>query len=40
MLWLNKTIRIYVRGGCVCEVDNLPENWDYVVVDEDVADND
>ncbi len=31
----NKTIKIEVFGGCVTEVTNLPEGYDYEIVDHD-----
>ena len=31
----NKTIKIEVYGGCVTEVTNLPEGYDYEIVDHD-----
>lgn len=31
----NKTIKITVKGGCVQEVENLPEGWDYELDDQD-----
>jgi len=30
------TIKIYVEGGAVMEVDNLPDGFDYEVIDRDV----
>jgi len=30
------TIKIYVEGGAVMEVDNLPDGFDYAVIDRDV----
>jgi hypothetical protein len=32
------TIKIYVEGGVVQEVDNLPENFNYEVIDYDEID--
>jgi len=31
------TIKIYIKGGCVVEVDNLPELFDYEIIDHDVS---
>ena len=30
------TIKIFVRGGVVYEVDNLPDGFDYEIIDEDI----
>ena len=30
------TIKIYVEGGAVMEVDNLPDGFDFEVIDRDV----
>tara|TARA_A100001015_G_C14991136_1_gene714007 strand:- start:1236 stop:1928 length:693 start_codon:yes stop_codon:yes gene_type:complete len=30
------TIEIYVEGGCVQDVKNLPKNWQYVVQNKDI----
>ena len=30
------TIKIYVEGGAVMEVDNLPDGFEYEVIDRDV----
>ena len=30
------TIKIFVRGGVVCEVDNLPDGFEYEVIDHDI----
>lgn len=32
----NKTIEIMVEGGMVVEVRNVPEGWDYEIIDHDV----
>tara|TARA_R110001599_G_scaffold157865_1_gene344251 strand:+ start:502 stop:678 length:177 start_codon:yes stop_codon:yes gene_type:complete len=32
----DKTIKIFVDGGCVTDVFNLPDGFDYVVIDSDV----
>jgi hypothetical protein len=31
------TIKIHIKGGCVVEVDNLPELFDYEIIDHDVS---
>ena len=31
----NKTIKIYVEGGCVTDVTDLPEGYDYEIIDYD-----
>ena len=31
----NKTIKIYVEGGCVTDVTDLPEGYDYEIHDHD-----
>ena len=31
------TIKIYIKGGCVVEVDNLPELFDYEIIDHDAS---
>jgi len=31
------TIKIYIKGGCVVSVDNLPELFDYEIIDYDVS---
>ena len=31
----NKTIKIYVEGGCVTDVTDLPEGCDYEIIDYD-----
>jgi hypothetical protein len=30
------TIKIYVKDGVVYEVDNLPDGFDYEIIDEDI----
>ena len=30
------TIKIIVKGGVVCEVDNLPDGFEYEVIDHDI----
>jgi len=30
------TIKIYVKGGAVMEVDNLPDGFEYEVIDRDI----
>jgi hypothetical protein len=30
------TIKIFVRGGVVYEVDNLPDGFDYEIIDHDM----
>ncbi len=32
----DKTIKILVDGGCVTDVFNLPDGFDYVIIDSDV----
>ena len=32
----DKTIKIYVEGGCVTDVTNLPNDFDYEIIDSDV----
>tara|TARA_R100001132_G_C3249473_1_gene77180 strand:- start:616 stop:747 length:132 start_codon:yes stop_codon:yes gene_type:complete len=32
----DKTIKIYVEGGCVTDVISLPNGYDYVIIDSDV----
>ena len=32
---VNKTIKIYVEGGCVTDVTDLPEGYDYEIHDHD-----
>ena len=32
----DKTIKIFVDGGCVTDVFNLPDGFDYVIIDSDV----
>ena len=34
-----RVITITVQGGCVYDVENLPDNWEYEIVDKDVMDN-
>lgn len=34
---MSKTILITVRGGCVEDVENLPEGWNYDLRDYDVC---
>ena len=31
----NKTIKVYVQGGCVRDVTGLPEDYDYEIIDYD-----
>ena len=31
------TIKIHIKGGCMVEVDNLPELFDYEIIDHDVS---
>ena len=31
----NKTIKVYVEGGCVTDVTDLPEGYDYEIIDYD-----
>ena len=31
----NKTIKVYVEGGCVTAVTELPEGYDYEIIDYD-----
>ena len=33
------TIKIHIKGGCVVEVDNLPELFDYEIIDHDVSED-
>ena len=33
---VNKTIKIEVNGGCVTEVTNLPDGYDYEIIDHDI----
>ena len=33
------TIKIIVKGGVVCDVDNLPDGFQYEVIDHDVQEN-
>ena len=32
------TIKITVENGCVIDVENLPENYNYEIIDHDVID--
>ena len=34
----NKTIKVYVEGGCVTDVTDLPEGYDYEIIDYDNID--
>ena len=34
----NKTIKVYVEGGCVTAVTELPEGYDYEIIDYDHID--
>jgi len=34
-----KLVRVFVRGGCVSEVDNLPVDYDWKLIDYDCRDN-
>ena len=33
------TIKIFVKGGVVVDVDNLPDGFDYEIVDEDAEES-
>ena len=33
---MSKTIKIYVYRGIVTKVENIPKDWEYMVVDEDI----
>lgn len=33
------TIKIIVKGGVVCEVDNLPDGFQYEVIDHDIEES-
>ena len=33
-----KTIKIYVEGGAVMEVENIPEGYEYEIIDLDIED--
>ena len=33
-----ETIKITVENGCVIDVENLPENYNYEIIDHDVID--
>ncbi len=35
---MSKTIAIWIEGGCCRDVFNLPEGWNYEVVDTDADD--
>ena len=35
-----RIITITVMGGCVTDVDGLPEGWTYVLDDHDIIDDD
>ncbi len=32
----DKTIKIFIVGGCVAQVTNLPDEFDYEIIDIDV----
>tara|TARA_R100000008_G_C3584551_1_gene171196 strand:+ start:433 stop:615 length:183 start_codon:yes stop_codon:yes gene_type:complete len=32
---MSKTIKVYVEGGVVMRVTNLPDNYNYIVIDYD-----
>ena len=32
---MDKTIKVYVEGGCVTDVTDLPEGYDYEIIDYD-----
>lgn len=34
-----ETIKIYVKGGVVCDVENLPENFEYEIIDYDISED-
>lgn len=34
---MNKTVKIEISGGVVIDVHNLPDGWDYEVIDYDNA---
>lgn len=34
-----ETIKITVENGCVIDVENLPENYNYEIIDHDIIDN-
>jgi hypothetical protein len=31
-----KTIKIYVEGGAVMQVENLPQDYEYEIIDSDI----
>jgi hypothetical protein len=33
-----ETIKITVENGCVIDVENLPENYNYEIIDHDIID--
>ena len=33
------TIKIFVKGGVVVDVDNLPDGFDYEIIDEDAEES-
>ena len=33
-----ETIKITIENGCVIDVENLPENYNYEIIDHDVID--
>ena len=33
---IDKTIKIHVQGGIVIDVINVPVDWEYVVIDHDI----
>jgi hypothetical protein len=33
-----ETIKITVENGCVIDVENLPKNYNYEIIDHDVID--
>ena len=35
----DKTIKIFVDGGCVTDVFNLPDGFDYAIIDSDVQED-
>ena len=35
---MDKTIKVYVEGGCVTDVTDLPEGYDYEIIDYDNID--
>ena len=37
---MNKTIKIYVEGGYVRDVTDLPDDFDYEIIDSDRKKND